>query len=228
MKGFVLFLIVLFAAPFGTIAATYGEFVGDVVTSWDKDGRTMVLQKDFTYIDPQNTRWDAPAGSKIDGASIPKWAWSFIGGPYEGKYRKSSVIHDVACARRIKKWTDVHRAFHTAMLLEGAGATQAKIMFAAVYYFGPRWPERVTETKMVGQQITKETCKTITRNGFNETICSSTTTTVPKAVTTTREIPPPLQHLSREQFSSLVQQIEDREPSFIGGMTLEEIENYAN
>jgi hypothetical protein len=121
-------------------AEQYGQFVGQVVASWDKGGRTMTLREPFGYVDPEGERWEAPEGSKVDGASIPRFAWSIIGGPFEGEYRDASVIHDVACVKKTRHWAEVHRMFYTAMLTAGVSPTKAKIMYAAVYHFGPRWP----------------------------------------------------------------------------------------
>lgn len=120
--------------------AKHGTFKGNIVTLWlDKDHRRMQLTEDFQYIAPDDTTWDAPAGWIVDGASIPQWAWSIIGSPFEGAYRKASVIHDVACDRRERPWKAVHRAFYTAMLAAGTDPIKARIMYAAVYYGGPRW-----------------------------------------------------------------------------------------
>lgn len=70
-------------------------------------------------------------------------AWSFIGGPFEGKYRNASVIHDVACDLALRRWEDVHEAFFNAMRAGGVEVIKAKIMYGAVYHFGPRWPVKV-------------------------------------------------------------------------------------
>jgi hypothetical protein len=137
---------------------SYGRFVGTVVAEFNDDGRTMTLRKAFSYIHPDLGRWRAPSGSVIDGASIPRIAWSLIGGPFEGKYRNASVLHDVACVERKRFWPDVHRMFFFAMLASGVSQVKAKIMYAAVYHFGPRWrsplelvvdaePERIPESK---------------------------------------------------------------------------------
>jgi len=121
-------------------AEDYGRFLGKVVAEWLSNGRDMKLVQPFAYVDPTGTTWDAPAGSVVDGASIPKFAWSIIGGPFEGKYRDASVIHDVACEQKRRSWQDAHRAFYTGMLADGVNETKAKVMYGAVYHFGPRWP----------------------------------------------------------------------------------------
>jgi hypothetical protein len=101
----------------------------------------MKLLSDFAYIDPGKGRWSAPTGSEVDGASIPQVFWSFIGGPFEGKYRNASVVHDVACDQRAKPWKDVHKMFYNASRRGGVGLVSAKVMYFAVYHWGPRWPE---------------------------------------------------------------------------------------
>ena len=105
----------------------------------DPHGRTMKIKNDFSFIDSSGKRWLAPGGSIVDGASIPRVFWSLLGGPYEGLYRDASVVHDVACVTRTRRWEDVHLMFYEAMLISGVSINKAKIMYAAVYYFGPRW-----------------------------------------------------------------------------------------
>jgi hypothetical protein len=133
--------IVVVALIVGTSAEAqqYGRFLGQVVAEWNRDGRTMTLVQDFAYVDPSGVRWDAPRGSQVDGASIPPGAWSFIGGPFEGKYREASVIHDVACVNRARPWQEVHLVFYWAMLANGVAPSRAKIMYWAVDHFGPKW-----------------------------------------------------------------------------------------
>jgi hypothetical protein len=121
-------------------AQSLGRFIGTVQTEWLPDGRRMRLLSGITFVDPIGTRWDAPRGSVVDGASIPKVAWSVVGGPFEGKYRNASVIHDVACDKKEREWETVHRAFYDAMITSGVSPLRAKLMYAAVYHFGPRWP----------------------------------------------------------------------------------------
>lgn len=139
----------------------FGQFEGDVVAQWGADGRTMTLREGLTYIDSQGRRWLAPAGSVVDGASIPRLFWSVIGGPFEGKYRNASVIHDVGCVEMRQSWQDVHRMFYEACRCGGVDEAHAKIMYYAVYHFGPRWEpivENVIEqaTDAAGQMVERE------------------------------------------------------------------------
>jgi hypothetical protein len=117
----------------------HGRFVGHVKTEWLEDPRLMKVLEDFGYEDPSGKLWTAPAGAEVDGASIPQAFWSIIGGPFEGEYRNASVVHDIACDRKQDSWESVHRMFYEACLCGGTDPTKAKVMFAAVWLFGPKW-----------------------------------------------------------------------------------------
>jgi hypothetical protein len=106
------------------------------------DGRKAKLLKSFRFTDASGKPWEAPAGTEIDGASIPQVFWTIIGGPYEGKYRFGSIVHDRYCVDHGgRAWRDVHRMFYNACLAGGTDPQTAKLMYAAVYHFGPRWSE---------------------------------------------------------------------------------------
>lgn len=117
----------------------FGRFEGRVVATWDDDGRNMTLIEDFAYVDPAQKRWDAPKHSVVNGASIPQTFWSLIGGPFEGQYRNASVVHDVYCVSMSEPWEDVHRMFYHACRCGGVGEGKAKLLYFAVYHYGPRW-----------------------------------------------------------------------------------------
>ena len=118
---------------------SWGYFDGRVVAAWHDDGRDMALVEPFAYVDAAEVRWDAPAGAVVNGASIPRPFWSLIGGPFEGRFRNASVVHDVACVERIRPWRQVHRMFYEACRCGRVGIVKAKTMYYAVYHFGPRW-----------------------------------------------------------------------------------------
>ena len=137
MKGLGLGLVLILASI--SHSATWGEFKGTVRAEWLDDGRRMRLLDEFQYIDPLGEKWVASKGSVIDGASIPRVFWSFVGGPFEGKYRYASVVHDVACLERKRSWRKVHQMFYGAARLGGVGEVSGKTIYGAVYHFGPRW-----------------------------------------------------------------------------------------
>lgn len=109
------------------------------LTEWLDDGRSMQLKRPFGYVSRNEQEWNVPIDTIVDGASIPRVFWSLIGGPFEGSYRNASIVHDYFCCIRTKPWADVHRMFHDAMLCSGVPSLKARIMFYAVYRFGPRW-----------------------------------------------------------------------------------------
>lgn len=144
MKWFAIFGLVLASAVPSARPQTVnrGHYVGTVQAEWLPDGRGMRLIAPLTFVDPLGSNWLAPSGSVVDGASIPRFAWSITGGPFEGKYRDASVIHDVACAEKKRPWPKVHQVFYDAMVASGVDGTAAKVMYAAVFHFGPRWPTK--------------------------------------------------------------------------------------
>src|SRR2546430_12816241 len=89
----------------GSAGSKWGSYDGEPVTKWNPDGRTMTLLTELRYTDPNGNTWIATIGSIVDGASIPRYLWSVMGGPFEGRYRNASVLHDVARSeeRRVGK-----------------------------------------------------------------------------------------------------------------------------
>jgi hypothetical protein len=117
----------------------WGYYSGPIDMRWEADGRTMTLLNELRYTDPKGVVWIAPAGSQVDGASIPRALWSFFGGPFEGKYRNASVLHDVAYDERSRPWQQVDRMFYDAMRCSGVGVVEAKTFYFALYRHGHHW-----------------------------------------------------------------------------------------
>jgi hypothetical protein len=129
-----------------------------VETCWILDGRKMTLLKELVYVDPNGINWVAPKGCVIDGASIPQEFWSVIGGPYSGKYREASVVHDIACnhpksttpeycSGRKRPHKQTHRMFYDAILTSGVDENKAYLMYLAVRVGGPRWDKNGDDLK---------------------------------------------------------------------------------
>ena len=116
-------------------------FVGDLIVHVNRDGRTMTLVQPFAFVDQRCINWIVPTGAVVDGASIPQAAWSLVGGPFEGKYREASVIHDWYCALRVQPWQAVHLMFYEAMRANGVEQDAANRMYQAVRRFGPQWDQ---------------------------------------------------------------------------------------
>jgi len=139
-------------------ATKWGHFTGEPVTKWNPDGRTMTLLTELRYTDPNGEVWIAPVGSQVDGASIPRYLWSIMGGPFEGKYRNASVLHDVAYGERKRPWQDCDRMFYNAMRCSGVSAMEAKTMYYALYRFGNHWKfpiKRGKPVKFEGQMVAR-------------------------------------------------------------------------
>ena len=117
----------------------WGYYSGQVEARWENDGRNMTLLSELRYTDPEGVIWIAPAGSVVDGASIPRVLWSLMGGPFEGKYRNASVLHDVAYDQKTRPWKLCDRMFYNAMRCSGVAATEAKTMYYALYRHGRHW-----------------------------------------------------------------------------------------
>lgn len=135
--------------PFAKHDRKWGYYSGHVEVRWENDGRAMIMLKELRYIDPQGVVWVAPAGSRVDGASVPRALWSFMGGPFEGKYRNASVLHDVAYDQKNKPWQDVDRMFYNAMRCSGVDAVSAKTMYYSLVRFGRHWKFEIKKASPV-------------------------------------------------------------------------------
>jgi hypothetical protein len=125
----------------------WGYYIGGVDTRWNSDGRTMTLLNELRYVDPKGDTWVAPAGSVVDGASIPRALWPFMGGPFEGKYRSASVLHDVSYDQKNRPPEECDRMFYNAMRCSGVSASEAKTMYWALLHFGRHWKFAVKKAK---------------------------------------------------------------------------------
>ncbi len=136
----ILLLLIQAAGPLAP--SPEGRFHGRVVVEWlteEGEDRTMRVLAPFAYEDPNGKIWEVPAGALIDGASIPPALYSVVGPPFVGDYRRASVVHDYHCQLRTDSWQAVHRMFLDAVLTDGVPVVKAKIMYAAVRGWGPRW-----------------------------------------------------------------------------------------
>ncbi|MGL4464544.1 MAG: DUF1353 domain-containing protein [Planctomycetia bacterium] len=177
----------------------WGSFPVSAKVELLDDGRQLKLLEDFVYVDPRGRAWTAGKDSIVNGASIPKALWSITGGPLEGKYRNASIVHDEGCVKMTEPSERVHLMFYEACRCGGVPEYQAKVLYAAVYHFGPKWTiKQVMETRMA------------TLNGKEEVVPVSRTMAMPERSTED----PPAEVL--EKFGAY---IKDKNPS------LSDIEN---
>lgn len=163
-------LVLLTAAPALADFAGVGRFEGDLILkdvaaeyenagAYDPGHTEFMLMADYAYVDASGEVWRAPAGTVVNGASIPSVAWSFVGGPWSGKYRNASVIHDWMCVERLVDGKTTHRIFYEAMRANGVDDRTALIMYEAVRRGGPQWelnsfgPSEVTRSELTSAQM---------------------------------------------------------------------------
>jgi hypothetical protein len=116
----------------------FGRFIGKLVAEFEGDGRKVTLIEPYSFVDPTGEEWPVPAGAKTDGASVPSAFWALYP-PFTGSYRSAAVVHDYYCDTKKRTWQDTHKVFYYAMRAAGLDERNAKVMYVAVYLFGPRW-----------------------------------------------------------------------------------------
>jgi hypothetical protein len=147
-----IFLIVL-SGPMAVLAEeSFGDFLDVLKGVFQVNAKprpVFKLATEFRFRDPNGLLWTTPAGTEIDGASIPQLFWSLIGGPFEGAYINASVIHDHYCRTRERTAHDTHRNFYYGMRASVVPEWKATLMHWAVATFGPSWK---LEKRVVMQQ----------------------------------------------------------------------------
>lgn len=128
------------SAPASVAETYFGKFIGKFVAEFSDDdgGRKVTLMEPYGFIDPFGKEWNVPDGYKTDGASVPAALWALYP-PFTGNYRSAAVIHDYYCDNEERSWQDTHKVFYFAMRAAHVDETTAKVMYSAVYLFGPRW-----------------------------------------------------------------------------------------
>lgn len=118
------------------VAATHVDF-----GCADPGHTDFKLLAPYWYEGKDGKRWTVPSGYVVNGGSIPQAAWSFIGGPWSGKYRNATVIHDYLACERIATSEYVHQLFLDGMLESGVPRIKAWIMYKAVLVGGGVWSD---------------------------------------------------------------------------------------
>lgn len=137
MKAHLSFLI-LFIVVGGPARADFGGTLEFKPAGCEKIGE-CVLVYDFSYIDPKGVGWQASAGLKTDGASIPRWAQPFVGGAWDKQFIRAAVIHDWYCIRTVRARRATHRMFYDALVESGVNRAKALTMYYAVLVGSHMW-----------------------------------------------------------------------------------------
>jgi len=83
--------------------------------------------------------WPVPKGYVTTGVSVPRSFWSVLGSPLSGDYAIPVILHDYHAELKQRPWSEVNRMFYEALIKAGVSEQKAKILYFAVYQFGPRW-----------------------------------------------------------------------------------------
>lgn len=142
-----------------------GEFDPTEISLVEVPGRNLMeLTTDsLTFVDSRGVKWVAPAGTWTDGATVPRVALWITDGRFQKEFLKAAIVHDAycqdfnktRCPQQFKKrpWREVHRMFFEACVAGKTPLTKAKMMFAAVWWGGPRWDDPSASLKFVPDRV---------------------------------------------------------------------------
>lgn len=136
-RTFVTAIFLIFASALSARAEFLGEL--DFQPAGCKGTGQCELIYDFGYIDPKGVGWQAKAGLKTDGASIPSWAQLIVGGAWDGEFIRAAIIHDHYCERTVRPRTATHRMFYDALIESGVAQAKALVMYYAVMVGSHMW-----------------------------------------------------------------------------------------
>lgn len=128
-----------------------GRYTGKLILEPRRNGHPMKTELEFGFLDGDGKHWPVPPGTSVDQASIPKALWSLLGNPWDGKYREAPVLYNYYCTVRSMPWRSVQRMFYSALLVSGVSVRRAKLIYAGVYFAGPRWEDMVVASVQHGQ-----------------------------------------------------------------------------
>ena len=115
------------------------------------------------FVDSRKVEWVAPKGTYTDGASVPRLALFVTDGRFQEEFLKAAIVHDAYCQGFNKSrckdqfhrrpWRDVHRMFYEACLAGKTSPLKAKLMFAGVWWGGPRWDDPKRNLEVVDDAV---------------------------------------------------------------------------
>lgn len=118
-----------------------GKFSGELKFTQkgcETTGQCTLASK-FGYTDSDGLGWEAAAGDKTDGASIPEDLKPYFGNSFDADLIRAAVIHDHYCDRRVRRWYNTHWVFYDALLASGVSEGRAELMLLGILIGGPKW-----------------------------------------------------------------------------------------
>lgn len=101
------------------------------------NGYNFTIKKDFWW----------------DGASIPQFLWSFVGGPWHSEVSAGALIHDVLYLTQIFEREFTDKVFHKVNSKCGMGSFKNKAMYSGVRMGGWKaWKEKTPEMIIGGRK----------------------------------------------------------------------------
>ena len=92
------------------------------------------------------------SGFKTDGATIPMWAWSIIGHPFDGEFIRAALAHDALYTHHGLRRITADKAFKAILAADGTPHWKANMMYAAVRAMGgAAWkdPQRLKSARYI-------------------------------------------------------------------------------
>lgn len=105
-----------------------------IASGVNKMRTSKILRVNITAVDGVKHFVRIPEGYIFDGASIPRWAWSIVGYPFEPDLIEAACVHDWYCDRATHYFERVIGDNVFLKLLADAGVPtwRRAIMYAAV------------------------------------------------------------------------------------------------
>ena len=126
-----------------------GYFKPEAITLTEQGEYKILVDAQLKFIDANKEVWTAPKGTLTDGATVPRLVLPVTDGRWHPGFLKAAVVHDAYCQEenaertphqyQSRSWRDVHRMFFEACIVGGTDPSIAKLMYAAVFFGGPRW-----------------------------------------------------------------------------------------
>lgn len=119
------------AALEATPPSRFGQWLDPMfVELLTDDGVRVRVFTAVRFVDADGTVYTIPDGFESDGASIPRAAWSAVGGPLSGRYRRAAILHDYLL--QTIPTERAHRVFWHAMQADGVPREDANLFYEAV------------------------------------------------------------------------------------------------
>lgn len=91
-----------------------------------------LFQGNLTYTSENLMKVKVSKGLITDGASIPRFLWSIIGCPLNGKYVGSAIVHDALYKSHVLTRKESDKLFLEMLKDNGVGALKRNLMYLAV------------------------------------------------------------------------------------------------